>query len=52
MNTTNEYALLMRQAELTNSRREAKHLINKATEPKERMASTFRYDYLDYSGLS
>ena len=52
MNTTNEYALLMRQAELTNSRREAKHLINKATELKERMASTFRYDHLDYSGLS
>ena len=49
---TIEYALLMGQVELTNSRREAKRLINKATELKERMASTFRYDHLDYSGLS
>ena len=52
MNTINENALLMRQAELTNSRHEAKPLINKATELKKRMASTFRYDHLDYRGLS
>ena len=52
MNTINENALLMRQAELTNSRHEAKRLINKATELKKRMASTFRYDHLDYRGLS
>ena len=52
MTTTNEYALLMRQAEQTNSRREAKKLINQATELRERLASTFRYDYLDHSGLN
>ena len=52
MTTINEYALLMRQAEQTNSRREAKKLINQATELRERLASTFRYDYLDHSGLN
>lgn len=51
-NLTNNYAMLMRQAEQTNSRREAKKLINQATELRERLASTFRYDHLDYSGLS
>ena len=52
MTTTNEYALLIRQAEQTNSRREAKKLINQATELRERLASTLRYDYLDHSGLN
>ena len=52
MTTTNEYALLIRQAEQTNSRREANKLINQATELRERLASTFRYDYLDHSGLN
>ena len=50
-NLTNNYAMLMRQAVQTNSRREAKKLINEATELRERLANS-RYDYLDYSGLS
>ena len=51
-NLTNNYVMLMRQAEQTNSRREAKKLINQAAELRERLAGTFRYDHLDYSGLS
>ena len=51
MTTTNEYTLLMKQAEQTNSRRGAKKLISQATELRERLAKV-RYDYLDYSGLS
>ena len=50
-NLTNNYAILMKQAEETNSRREAKKLISQATELRERLAKV-RYDYLDYSGLS
>ena len=50
-NLTNNYAMLMKQAEETNSRREAKKLINQATELRERIAKG-RYDHLDYSGLS
>tara|TARA_B100001057_G_scaffold241614_1_gene241941 strand:- start:382 stop:540 length:159 start_codon:yes stop_codon:yes gene_type:complete len=52
METTNEYVLLMRQAEQTSSRREAKYLINQATELRERMANSFRYDYLDHIGFN
>ena len=51
-NLTNNYAMLMKRAEETNSRREAKKLINQATELRERLGNTFRYDHLDYSGLS
>ena len=51
-NLTNNYVMLMKQAEETNSRREAKKLINQATELRERLGNTFRYDHLDYNGLS
>ena len=49
-NLTNNYAILMRQAAQINCRREAKKLINQATELRERMANSFRYDYLDHIG--
>ena len=46
---TTKYIKLMKQAEETTSRKEAKKLINQATEARERMGDEFRYDY---SGLN
>ena len=44
-----EFINLMEQAERTNSRKEAKKLINRATEVREQLGNEFRYDY---SGLN
>ncbi len=46
---TTKYITLMKQARETTSRKEAKKLINQATEVREKFGNEFRYDY---SGLN
>ena len=50
-NLTTEYIQLMKRAEQETSRKEARHIINRATAVRELMGASCRYDLADYSGL-